>query len=108
MAATSGVAADRAGTASGLVNTSRHLGGAMGVEALAAVAGQQPGGVDRIFRTDALLLAAVAVLALLLPKPSEPGTVPEGPRHRRTGPRESTPVNQPDALARFRLTGRTL
>ncbi|MFD0344089.1 MFS transporter [Streptomyces sp. NPDC127117] len=79
MAATSGVAADRAGTASGLVNTSRHLGGAMGVAALAAVAGQQPGGVDRIFRTDALLLAAVAVLALLLPKPSEPGTAPEGP-----------------------------
>ncbi|MFB7917113.1 MFS transporter [Streptomyces sp. NPDC056061] len=89
MAATSGVAADRAGTASGLVNTSRHLGGAMGVAALAAVAGQQPGGVDRIFRVDALLLAAVAALALFLPKASGPPSPASGAdRTERKDPSE--------------------
>ncbi|MEU1803384.1 MFS transporter [Streptomyces sp. NPDC019937] len=66
LAATGGVRAADAGLASGLVNTARHLGGAVGVAALTAFA-YRSGGVAPVFRIDAVLLAATASLALALP-----------------------------------------
>lgn len=66
LAATGGVRPEDAGLASGLMNTARHLGGAMGVAALTAVANRS-GTVAPVFRIDAALLAATAALALALP-----------------------------------------
>ncbi|WP_053800705.1 MFS transporter [Streptomyces rimosus] len=66
LAATGGIRAADAGLASGLVNTARHLGGAVGVAALAAIANRS-GALAPVFRIDAALLAVTAALALALP-----------------------------------------
>jgi EmrB/QacA subfamily drug resistance transporter len=90
MSATSGVPPHEAGLASGLVNTSRQVGGAVGLAAMGTVAANLakhhgPGaastlsaltnGYDRAFAIAAVVLVAGAAMALLLPK-APPRMVP--------------------------------
>jgi EmrB/QacA subfamily drug resistance transporter len=82
MAATTGVPPNEAGLASGLVNTSRQVGGAVGLAAMATVASSVARrhaatasatvhalthGYDRAFAIAAAVLVVGAALALLLP-----------------------------------------
>jgi EmrB/QacA subfamily drug resistance transporter len=91
MAATAGVNPHEAGLASGLLNTSRQVGGAVGLAAMATVAASATrshaiGGVvtgsalttgyDRAFAITAIILIAGAALALLLPAVGRPATAP--------------------------------
>ncbi|CAM3158836.1 MFS transporter [Saccharomonospora xinjiangensis] len=73
--ATSGVPADDAGAASGLLNTTKQVGGALGLAALVAVSGSASHGGTPIaegyalaFLIMAVLLVATACYALLLPR----------------------------------------
>ena len=83
MAATQGIPPQEAGLASGLINTSRQIGGAVGLAAMATVAAgvakhHAPGahatlaaltrGYDRTFLVTAVIMIAGALLAQLLPK----------------------------------------
>ena len=65
---TSGVAEGQAGAASGLMNTTKQFGGALGLAALVALAGT-PAGFDysAVFLVGAGFLLAAAALAALLP-----------------------------------------
>lgn len=72
--ATSGVSGSDAGAASGLMNTSKQLGGAIGLAALVAVAAtplQTPdalaAGYGRAFLTIAAILVVVAAASLAIP-----------------------------------------
>ncbi len=73
---TSGVAASDAGAASGLLNTTKQIGGALGLAVLVGIAastgtGPQALAADygRAFQAIAGILLAVAVTALALPRP---------------------------------------
>lgn len=73
-AVTSGVRTDDAGAASGLMNTTKQVGGALGLAALitmADVSGSAPAALldayDRAFFAMAVLMLAVAVIAVALP-----------------------------------------
>ncbi|MFI6928631.1 MFS transporter [Nonomuraea spiralis] len=87
---TSGVAAADAGAASGLMNTAKQIGGALGLAALVSLTSGQGGesatarvqelvaGYGRAFAAIAVVLAAVALLAAALPRrrdavPAAPG-----------------------------------
>ncbi len=82
IAATAGVPVQQAGLASGLINTTRQVGGAVGLAAMATIAASTAvhkiaagasqgagltGGYDRAFLIAAVLLGVGAGLALLLP-----------------------------------------
>ncbi|ONF74505.1 MFS transporter [Amycolatopsis keratiniphila subsp. keratiniphila] len=84
-AVTSGVTDDDAGAASGLMNTTKQVGGALGLAALVAVAAQAhtgdpsgqvnpaelSSGFSSVFVIMAGIMIVVAVLALTLPKPRD-------------------------------------
>ncbi|MBT2420735.1 MFS transporter [Streptomyces sp. ISL-22] len=77
-AVTSGVDPAHAGAASGLMNTTKQVGGALGLAALSTVAASHAPGVQaltagyaRAFQTIAVVLAAVAVVSLALPRHRE-------------------------------------
>ncbi len=86
IAATQGVPMHQAGLASGLINTTRQMGGAIGLAAMATVAasaaahhaGGRAGvfsalttGYDRAFLISGGALVVAAALAVLLPRPGE-------------------------------------
>ncbi|WP_243740906.1 MFS transporter [Streptomyces sp. 8K308] len=71
---TSGVDARDAGAASGLMNTTRQLGGALGLAALTAIAAHASAPVDayrHVFTASAAACVAVATLAGALPGPRQ-------------------------------------
>lgn len=74
---TSGIADQDAGAASGLMNTTRQLGGVVGLAALVTLATATAGGgadlsYRAVFTATAGICAAVAVLAWALPAPPRP------------------------------------
>ncbi|MGH9107332.1 MAG: MFS transporter [Acidimicrobiales bacterium] len=93
MAATAGVPSHQAGLASGLINTTRQVGGAVGLALMATVAAATHGpgasgsaqaltsGYDRAFAIAAVALAMGAGLALLLPG-NRPARLPEAHDNR--------------------------
>nr|BFD89460.1 MFS transporter [Kitasatospora sp. Xyl93] len=84
-AATTGVAAREAGTASGLLNSSRQLGGCVGLAALATVAAHRTGGatdpaaLNDGYATGLAVTAGLFVLAALVAIAVLPGRRPEAP-----------------------------
>ncbi|MFF0519979.1 MFS transporter [Actinomadura nitritigenes] len=85
-AATTGVAPREAGTASGLLNSSRQLGGCVGLAALATVAAHRTGdaaspaalngGYALSLTVSAALFLVAALVALALPRRERPAPVP--------------------------------
>ncbi|PZG34449.1 MFS transporter, partial [Spongiactinospora gelatinilytica] len=65
---TSGVAPADAGAASGLMNTAKQIGGALGLAALVTATGGREIGYGQAFTAIAVMLTAVALLATALPK----------------------------------------
>ncbi|MFJ6620776.1 MFS transporter [Kitasatospora sp. NPDC091335] len=95
-AATTGVAAREAGMASGLLNSSRQLGGCVGLAALATVAAHRTGGAtDPAALSDGyaaglavtavlfVLAALVAIAVLPRRRPEDPGPSPLTPAENR-------------------------
>jgi sugar phosphate permease len=75
IAATADVPVHQAGLASGLINTTRQLGGAVGLAAMATVAAgasSPTAGYDRAFWISAGAMVIVAVLARALPGRPKP------------------------------------
>jgi predicted MFS family arabinose efflux permease len=78
IASLTGVARSDAGIASGLVNTSRQIGGAVGIAAVSAIAASAPGldGLhDTFYAMLGLLLIAAFGVALLLKPQTQPETL---------------------------------
>ncbi len=89
MTATARAPLHHTGLASGLLNTSRQVAGAVGLAAMATIAASAAydhgpavilsagltSGYDRAFAVSAAILAVGAALALLLPRPTDVGTV---------------------------------
>ncbi len=98
-AATTGVAAREAGMASGLMNSSRQLGGCIGLAALATLAAHRTGtATDPAALNDGYALGlAVAAALFLIAAVVAIGVLPR----RRTG----TPAPRPAAPAQNRLEG---
>ncbi|MFF2616186.1 MFS transporter [Kitasatospora sp. NPDC058046] len=105
-AGTTGVAAREAGTASGLLNSSRQLGGCVGLAALATVAAHRTGGAtDPVALNDGyatglavtaglfVLAALVAVAVLPRRRPGAPG-LPDPLTPVAEGPAESSARNR--------------
>lgn len=78
---TSGTCESDAGAASGLMSTTKQVGGALGLAALVAIAGNHIGppealaaGYSRVFLTIAAILVIIAAVAAALPA-GRPATV---------------------------------
>jgi sugar phosphate permease len=75
IAATADVPVHQAGLASGLINTARQIGGAVGLAAMATVAAGASSptvGYDRAFAVSAAVMVLGATLALALPAKRAP------------------------------------
>jgi EmrB/QacA subfamily drug resistance transporter len=105
MGATAGVPASQAGLASGLIQTSRTIGGAIGLAAMGtaaaavtsqarigSVAAALTSGYDRAFAIAAVILLGGAALTPLLPKAGHHAGRPAAPPGPRTAPVPSGPA----------------
>ncbi|MFI8454789.1 MFS transporter [Kitasatospora sp. NPDC085464] len=100
-AATTGIAAHEAGRASGLLNSSRQLGGCVGLAALATVAAHRtgtstdPGALNDGYAVGLAVCAALFVLAAVVATVVLPRRRPDTPGPRPAAPAEKQPEGTP-------------
>ncbi|MER7769208.1 MFS transporter [Kitasatospora sp. NPDC096140] len=100
-AATTGIAAHEAGRASGLLNSSRQLGGCVGLAALATVAAHRtgtstdPGALNDGYALGLAVCAALFVLAAVVATVVLPRRRPDTPGPRPATPAEKQPEGTP-------------